>query len=100
MPDKPRVLVLTGKESTTVESLESLAQGRELTLIPSLPEALALLQTQAFDGIYISAQDTSHWQQVQLLMQNEAILEVLGEGVAILQPDGRILWANATFESW
>jgi CheY-like chemotaxis protein len=100
LADKPRVLVLTGKESTSVEGFASLAEGRELTLIPSLAEALSLLQTQKFDGIYISAQDSSHWQQVQLLMQNEAILEVLGEGVAILQPDGRILWANATFERW
>ena len=100
MADKPRVLVLTGKESTSVEDFRSLAEGRELTLSPSLPQALALLQSQAFDGIFISAQDTSHWQQVQLLMQNEAILEVLGEGVAILQLDGRILWANATFEKW
>ena len=30
----------------------------------------------------------------------ESILEVLGEGVAILHPDQRIAWANATFKKW
>ncbi|MBI3408363.1 MAG: response regulator [Planctomycetes bacterium] len=30
----------------------------------------------------------------------ESILEVLGEGVAILHPDHRIAWVNATFEKW
>jgi CheY-like chemotaxis protein len=33
-------------------------------------------------------------------LTNEAIVEALGEGVAILHPDLRISWANATFEQW
>ena len=37
---------------------------------------------------------------VEGMLQSGAILEVLGEGVAVLQTDSRILWANATFESW
>ena len=100
MPDKPRVLVLTGTERKAVESLAPLTEGQELVLTPSLPEALALLQTQPFAGFYISTIDPTLWQQAQGLLQNGAILEVLGEGVAILAPTSRILWANATFEKW
>ena len=33
-------------------------------------------------------------------VQNEFILEVLGEGVAVVQPDMHIAWANSTFDSW
>lgn len=69
-------------------------------MVPSLPEALALLQSQPFQGVYISAHDPALWQQAQTLLQNEAILEVLGEGVAIIGFDARILWANLTFEKW
>ena len=100
MVDKPRVLILTGTEPTPPDTLNSLAQGREVVSVASLPEALARLQTESFAGIYISALDSALWQQARALLQNEAILEVLGEGIAILQPDSRILWANTTFEAW
>jgi CheY-like chemotaxis protein len=100
LADKARVLVLTGKEPKSVEALASLAEGRDLVSAPTLAEALARLQTEPFAGLYISAEDPAFWQQALILLQNEAILEVLGEGVAILEPDSRILWSNATFEKW
>ena len=100
MPDKPRILVLTGKEPTSSDGLATLSQERDIVPVASLPEALARLQTEAFAGIYISALDPLLKQQARVLLQNEAILDVLGEGIAILQPDSRILWANTTFEAW
>src|SRR4051812_37625928 len=72
----------------------------ELVVVPTLAEALPLLLAENFAGIYISAQDPVPWQQARVMLQNEAILEILGEGVAILQPDSRILWANPTLEKW
>ncbi len=36
--------------------------------------------------------------EAALELQNDFILEVLGEGVAVVLPDLRILWANPTFE--
>lgn len=77
-----------------------MALAGEVVETPSLPEALALMKTRSFEGLYISADDQGPWQQAQAMLQNEAILEALGEGVAILQPDSRVLWANTTFERW
>src|SRR5579859_4246757 len=37
---------------------------------------------------------------VSSLLQHENILELLGEGVAVVCRDLRIQWANATFEQW
>jgi len=79
-------LVLTGKDPKSVESLAPLAQGQELVLTASLPEALALMQTQDYEGIYLSAHDPALWQQARILMQNKAIVEVLGEGVPSCSP--------------
>src|SRR5207249_11659576 len=59
-----------------------------------------MLRADRFAGLFISAEDSELWRHTQMLLQNEAVLEVLGEGVAILQPDARILWANSTFEVW
>jgi len=93
-------LVLTGTQSASEEAPASLGRDAEVVPVASLPEALAKLRTEAFAGIYISALDPAILQQTRALMQNDAILEVLGEGIAILQPDSRILWANSTFEAW
>ena len=82
----------------TATTMPSLDQDRDRAR-RLLPEALRL-QAEPFAGIYISALDPTLWQQTRALMQNEAILEVLGEGIAILQPDSRIVWANTTFEAW
>lgn len=98
MSEPRRVLVLSGPESNAAPAAAPL--GAETVRAGSFGEAISLLDTKAFDGIYIPAQDRSLVQQAQVLMQNETILEVLGEGVAILERDARILWANATFESW
>src|SRR5258708_4326547 len=65
---------------------------------PSLPEALALMKTRTFEGMYISAQDQALWQQAQAMMQNEPFLGARGEGGAILQPGSRSLGVNAPFE--
>ncbi|HZZ80664.1 MAG TPA: response regulator [Gemmataceae bacterium] len=97
MPDSPRVLVLTGKESAGGESLRPLTQDREFVPVASLPEALTLLQTQPFAGLYVSGKEPALW---QALFQNEAILDALGEGVAVLQAASGIIWANPTFEHW
>ena len=100
LADEPRILVLTGKEPNSTQALQPYVQGQEIVLAHTLAEALSLLQTQSFSGLYISSQDPTLWQETQLLLRNEAILEVLGEGVAILQAGSRILWANPTFEQW
>jgi CheY-like chemotaxis protein/GAF domain-containing protein/PAS domain-containing protein len=99
LPEKQRVLALTGTEPMPA-AVPALGQGREIVPVASLPEALARLQAEPFAGLYISALDPALWQQTRALMQNEAILEVLGEGIAILQPDSRVVWANTTFEAW
>ncbi|MBI1831726.1 MAG: response regulator [Planctomycetes bacterium] len=100
LAEPSRILVLTGTDPSWAETFAPIAQGRELTSVSSLSEALARLQAERFDAICISANDAALWQQTQMLLQSSAIFEVLGEGVAVLQPDSRIIWANATFEKW
>ncbi len=68
--------------------------------MPSLREGLALLHSQTFDGVFAGAREPNLWQRASSLLQTEYILEVLGEGVAVVNPDQCILWANATFEKW
>ncbi len=99
LPERLRILVFEGQSSPG----GSAATGNpawDIVRVSNLGEGLALLNSQPFDGVYVGAQETGLWQRASSLLQTEYILEVLREGVAVVNTDLRILWANATFEKW
>lgn len=99
MADRPRVLVFTPTDAPPPATDDHNAPAWDLVTVGSLEEGLARLQSESFDGLYWPAQ-TNGWVRLQVLLQNETILGALAEGVAVIQPDWRIKWANATFERW
>jgi CheY-like chemotaxis protein len=82
------------------ETLPALPADSEVVRAGSLPEALSRLQSEPFAGVFLSTQDPTVNQHAQSLLQADTILQVLGEGVAVVDPDLRITWANTTFEKW
>jgi CheY-like chemotaxis protein/putative methionine-R-sulfoxide reductase with GAF domain len=98
LTEQSRILVLTGTEPESMQTLPP--QGPDTVSAHSVTDALALLQSESFAGMYIGAKDPALWQETQMLMRNEAILDVLDEGVAILQAGSRIVWANSVFTKW
>jgi CheY-like chemotaxis protein len=66
----------------------------------NVAEGLALLRTEQFDGVYANPQDPALWERAGQLLQADYILDVLGDGVALVHPDLRITWANTAFERW
>ncbi len=53
-----------------------LAQSHELVAVSSLPEALALMQAQAFQGFYIPDQKSALWKYVQALLLRNSSSEI------------------------
>lgn len=98
MAERPRVLVFRSARGKSAAELDF--PGWDVVQASTVAEGLALLQSQSFDGIFASAHEPKIWQRAASLLQNDFILEVLGEGVAMVLPDLRILWANSTFEKW
>jgi CheY-like chemotaxis protein/putative methionine-R-sulfoxide reductase with GAF domain len=72
----------------------------EVVHAPSVGEGLALLRTEQFDGVYANPQDPAIWERAGSLLQADYILDVVGDGVALVHPDLRITWANTAFEKW
>jgi CheY-like chemotaxis protein len=66
----------------------------------NVADGLALLRTEQFDGVYANPQDPAIWERAGSLLQADYILDVLGDGVALVHPDLRITWANSAFEKW
>jgi CheY-like chemotaxis protein len=68
--------------------------------VDSLARGLDLLRKEQFDGFYADTHDPRIWQRAANLIQAERILKTLPDGVAVVTPDLRIVWANAAFEQW
>ncbi|MFO0865368.1 MAG: GAF domain-containing protein [Gemmataceae bacterium] len=100
MSSRPRILVFAGADSVSAEIPAALASVADLVRAEGISEGLALLQRESFDGIFAAADDERIAAKARSLLQVDAILHVLEEGIAVVHPEGRILWANNNFASW
>jgi len=95
-----RILVFEGPEPIPSHYLDGSGDPWQIVRVRSVQEGIARLQAEHFDGVYATTQDPKVWQRTWSLLQTDAVLEILDEGVAALNMDLCILWANTTFERW
>jgi CheY-like chemotaxis protein/PAS domain-containing protein len=98
--DRPRILVLEGPDHQGGDFVQRCQPECELVRVDNAAHGLALLQSEHFDGIYADTTDAIALARGEHLLQAERILESISEGVAVVAPDLRVTWANATFERW
>jgi len=68
--------------------------------VDSLARAVELLRTERFDAVFAETSEPDQNQWAANLLQAEQILGALPEGVAGVDAELRVLWANAAFENW
>jgi CheY-like chemotaxis protein len=98
--DKPRLLVVGDDADTTSDLLADLGQRYELVRAASPMRALAKLRGNSFFGVFVSAPHVAGAAQLARLLQNDQLLERLPDGVALLDADNTVLWANDQFRRW
>ncbi|HYV39857.1 MAG TPA: GAF domain-containing protein, partial [Gemmataceae bacterium] len=100
MSQRPRILVFDGPAMNSGPFLERCQADCDIVRAKSVGEGLALLRTEQFEGVYANPQDPAIWERAGSLLQADYILDVLGDGVALVHPDLRITWANTALEKW
>ena len=100
MAERPRILAFTGPDGGPDGVPPTLAESCAVTVVRNLLDGLASLQTDSFDGLFVSLRDPHVLRRTQSLLQTGAILDVIDDGVAVLNADLRIAWANTIFEKW
>lgn len=100
MAERAKILVLEGSGTPGNDAFPAALANAEIVRTPSLAEGLARLQTETFDALLVNTHDPIFGEHARSLLQADSILEVLNEGVAVVAPDLRVTWANATFEKW
>ncbi|MEM1109714.1 MAG: response regulator [Planctomycetota bacterium] len=91
---RKRLLVFSGEPSSQSPVEEILGEHFEATAIDSVDEALALLRNENFDAVYA---DTSNFLPLERALvgdQSSLVLNTIGEGVCIVDAEGRMTWSN------
>jgi two-component system, sensor histidine kinase SagS len=95
-----RILVLDGPSLRNNETIGQLKQHNELVMVQTIDEAINALRNCSFDAILAECGDFLPLERAAASLQSSLILDTLGEGVCMVGPTGRILWANKRMRLW
>lgn len=97
--EKPRLLVIERDAHLGLEAREHLADHYEVVPSRTMARAMVLLREQEFAAVYVDTSQLAAVRWAGVLMQADEILDAISDGVAVVDPDLRIIWANPEFHS-
>jgi CheY-like chemotaxis protein len=97
---RPRILVLEGPVPSAGSLLQNCPTDYDLVRVGDLARGLDLLRTERFAGIYADTNDPAVREWAGNLFQAQRVFQALPDGVAVVNDNLTILWANAAFEAW
>jgi DNA-binding response OmpR family regulator/GAF domain-containing protein len=98
--DKPRLLVIERDAHSGSSAVEHLSQYYEVVTARTMSRALVLLREQDFAGVYVDSSQLSAVRWAGVLIQADEILDAIADGVAVVDPELKIIWANPEFQSF
>src|SRR4029078_9968608 len=85
----------------SVESLPgSLRNTADVQIVHNPLRALSRIAREKYDGIYVAADHLQNAMKLVRMSENDRILEVMPDAVALLDGELTILWANHVFVEW
>ena len=99
MEDSPtKVLVLSSQSNAAL--VESLRHNAQVVEMASIDEAMEALRHETFDAIFSDTADFLPLERALVSQQASLILNTLGEGVCIVDGEGRCNWMNKKMQAW
>jgi CheY-like chemotaxis protein len=98
--DRSRILVLGDAGPAGGDWLSRFQPGGELVYADSWARGLELLRRQHFDAVLANPGDAGLLGAVRELIQSQRILATVPDGLAVVDFDLKVRWANPTFEGW
>ena len=100
--DEPRnkVLVLAGQASVCGPAVESLRAACDVVTVPTIDQAIELLRRDHFIAIFSDSADFLPLERALVSQQANLILNTIGEGVCIVDGQGRCNWMNKKMGAW
>lgn len=98
--DRPRILVLEGPDRKAGDLVAERRPDWDVVRMDGGATDLSILSSDHYDGVYFDTRHAALGERVEHMFQAEGILETLGEGVALVDLQLRVTWANRMFEAW
>jgi len=96
----PKVLVLSGQSAANAQAVLALRAQCELVETASIDDAITALRTGHFDAIFSDSADFLPLERALVSQQANLILNTIGEGVCIVDGEGRCNWMNKKMQAW
>jgi CheY-like chemotaxis protein len=97
--EQPRLLVIDREPSSGEPISDRLHGNFDTTVVHSMSRALSLLRESRFDGVLVEQSQLAAVRWVGMIIQAEEILDAIADGVVVVDPDLRMIWANPEFLS-
>lgn len=97
---KRKVLLLSSPSQVDPELRNALAATSQLVEAANINEAIDLLRTEHFDAIFSDTADFLPLERALVSQQASLILNTIGEGVCIVDGEGRSAWMNKKMQAW
>ncbi len=95
--EKPRLLVIERDSHLDESARNHLADHFEVVTSRTMARALVLLREHEFAGVYVDTAQLAAVRWAGVLIQADEILEAISDGVAVVDADLRITWANPEY---
>jgi two-component system, sensor histidine kinase SagS len=95
-----KILVLAGQGRKHQAAVDALRCGGEVVEIASIDEAIEALRRDQFTAIFSDSADFLPLERALVSQQANLVLNTIGEGVCIVDGEGRCNWMNKKMQAW
>ena len=95
-----KVLVLTGSSGGMGPAVDGLRSRCDVVEVPTVDEAIELLRRDHFSAVFSDSAGFLPLERALVGQQASLILNTIGEGVCIVDGEGRCSWMNKKMSAW
>jgi hypothetical protein len=98
--ERSKVLILTGQTGAHGPIVDALRQHADVTETSTIDQAINALRSEHFSAVFSDAGDFLPLERALVSQQANLILNTIGEGVCIVDGEGRCNWMNKKMAAW
>jgi CheY-like chemotaxis protein len=95
-----KVLVLASQSKANATAIDALRATCDVVEIPTIDEAIEALRRDHFSAIFSDSADFLPLERALVSQQASLVLNTIGEGVCVVDIEGRCNWMNKKMQAW
>jgi CheY-like chemotaxis protein/GAF domain-containing protein len=97
---RPRILIFAGKVTKDFPIAQELGRTFQVDLFDDMEKAMSALRTHTYHAVFADVGDFLPLERALVGEKSSLVLNTIGEGVCIVDPDGRTTWSNRKMRSF